>query len=284
MRYRITLLALLCVATAAALFAVQDRSLTHLRQAGVIRIGYDIEAPYAFVLSDGSVTGAFPKLAVHIATELGIQRVEWVQADFDTLIPNLEAGRFDVIAAGMFITPRRAERVAFSEPVLRAQQGLLVRAGNPHNLHAYSQAAKQPNVRIAVLAGSIEETLLRHVHVPEAQIVVVPDVLTGQAALLSGIADGLALTTPTLRSMALRDQWGNLALAEPFEQPDPALMRGIGYCGFAFRASDGQLRAAWNAKQQSFMATPSYVALLMSFGFTQAELPGKITTTEVLRQ
>lgn len=264
------------------LYARRDQSLTQLQQAGVIRIGYAIEAPFAFLKPGGQVSGESPEVAKEITARLDIQRIEWVQTDFGSLIPALEAERFDVIAAGMFITPERAQQVAFSEPTFHVQQGLLVRAGNPRQLHAYQQALTQPDVKIAVIAGAVEETLLRRMGLPESQLLLTPDALTGHAAVETGLADGLALSALTIRQMIAANPAGHLEMALPFEQPDPALTGRSGYGAFAFRQQDHQLLTAWNAAMQPFIGSPAHLALIAPFGFTEAELPGPITTREIL--
>lgn len=276
-------MALVAVAVSVAAvvhYAGRDRSLTRLRQAGVIRVGYAVEAPYAFVGANCQVTGEFPEVAKRLAARLGIRRVEWVQTEFDALIPDLESGRFDVLAAGMFITPERAARIAFSEPLLRVRQGLLVRGGNPRRIHSYRDALHRPELKIAVLAGSFEEGLLRQMSIPGRQLVAVPDARTGRLAVESGIADGLALSAPTLRWMTREDHRGTTELAEPFEQPVPA--RGSSLCAFGFRKEDRQLRAAWNGVLQPFVASNEHLAILSSFGFSRLALPGALTTNEVV--
>lgn len=262
-------------------FERRDQSLSRLQRAGVIHIGYAVEAPFSF-LEAGDVTGAFPEIAKRIVNTLGIARIEWVQADFDALIPALESGRIDVIAAGLFITQERAQRVAFSEPAMRVQQSLLVQKGNPRSLHSYQAAAARADVSIAVIAGAVEETILRQMGVPDAQIVVVPDALTGRVVVKSGRADGLALTAPTIRWMALRSPLIFTEMAAPFEQPDLPFFKKIGYAAFAVRQADRRLLSAWNRALSDLMPRPDYLALLAIFGFAETELPGKITTAEVL--
>lgn len=283
-RMMIALLALAALATLVGLWSARDRSLSDLQQADTIRIGYAVEPPYAFIAPGGDVSGEFPTVARRLARDLGISQVEWVQADFDALIPGLETGRFDVIAAGMYITPERAQRVAFSEPLLHVQQGLLVQAGNPKQLASYQEAVRRADVRLAVIAGAVEEAMLRRLGVPEGQIVLVPDASTGRAAVTSRVVDGLALSAPTIRWMAAEDALAGTAVAQPFVQPDVAVTRGIGYAGFAFRPDDGQLLRAWNAAQRAFVNSPEHRRIMASFGFVEAELPGSITTAEVLAQ
>jgi len=161
----------------------RDASLTRHRKEGVIRIGYALEAPYAFLTSEGEVTGESPEVARQIAVRLGISNVAWRLSEFATLIPKLEAGLIDVIAAGMFITPERAKRVNFSVPTFQVRQGLLVPKGNPRQLHSYRQAAEIVDIYIAVLAGSVEEDMLRRHGLPDRRLIIVPDALTGRVAV-----------------------------------------------------------------------------------------------------
>jgi polar amino acid transport system substrate-binding protein len=253
---------------------VKDSSLANIQERGVIRVAYAVEAPYAFLLPGGEVTGESPETAKYVASALGIGRIEWRQVEFRALIPELTDGRVDAIAAGMFITPERARLVSFSEPTFHVRQGLLTVKGNPHGLHSYQDALSDPNVKIAVLSGSVEELLLRHIGLDDSRLVVAPDALTGRVAVEAGRADGLALSSPTIRWMALQGEMGLVEAVQPFEQTDLPEAKRLGYGAFAFRKSDNQLRIAWNKVLATFVGSPAHMDILMRFGFTQDELPG----------
>ena len=64
--------------------------------------------------------------------------------EFGSLIPGLKAGRFDIIAAGMFVNPTRCEEIAFSEPSYGIGQAMLVPAGNPKGIKDYASIRRQP--------------------------------------------------------------------------------------------------------------------------------------------
>lgn len=259
-----------------------DRSLARIAARGVIRIGYAVEAPHAFVATGGDVTGHSPEVAKKVAAALGIARIEWVQTEFSALIPELENGRFDVVAAGLFITPERARRVAFSRPLFHAGQGLLVAKGNPQRLQSYADFARRPALRCAVVAGAVEEQLLRELGVPAHRLAIVPDARTGQLAVATALADGLALTAPTVRWLASNDKRGRTEIAAPFVQPSPLQGRTFGYGAFAFRKDDRSLRAAWDGALAQLLAAPEYLQLAAPFGFGRAELPGAVTTQELV--
>jgi polar amino acid transport system substrate-binding protein len=265
-----------CAAAAAALaLLLGDRSLARLQGGEPFRVGYAVEAPYAFVAEDGTVTGEAPELARRIAAELGIARVEWRQTDFGALLDELRRGRVDVIAAGMFITPERSRLAAFSLPTFRVRQGLLVRGGNPEQLHGYQDAVARGEVKVAVLEGSVEERLLGAMGMAGDCLLRVPDAAAGREAVRSGLASGLALSGPTVRWMAVHGGPG-LEAAEPFAQPPEELARSLGTGAMAFRKEDRRLLAAWNERLAAFLGSAGHRALVGRFGFTADDAPAAV--------
>lgn len=262
----------------------RDDSLDHARSSNLIHIGYAVEAPYAFPSSGGQITGESAELAKLVVARLGIRNIAWRQTEFDSLIPELENGRIDVIAAGMFITRDRARRVAFSEPTFHVQPGLLVPKGNPKKLTSYRQAASLSDSRIAVLSGAVEAKELERLGMPESRLLFVPDALVGRVAVESRLADGLALSSPTVRWMALRDQLGKTEMVETPDDPGTNGEEHLGFGAFAFRKSDAQLLTAWNAVLKNLIGSPEHLALIQEFGLTSKELPGNTTTREILSQ
>lgn len=267
--YSIALALIVAVAAVWLLLNVsRDDSLTRLRDAGTIRIGYAVEAPYAFVTQDGTVTGESPEIAKRIVKAIGIDQITWRQAEFGSLIAELEAGRIDVVAAGMFVTPERKMQVAFSTPTFQVRPGLLVPAGNPLRLHSYKELATH-EVTVAVLNGSVEESTLRRLGVPAERLLAVPDTRTGIAAVTSGLAAGMAISSPTARWIAKHGK-EQVEAAEPPAQMD---RDSLGLGAFAFRKEDRELLAAWNRALDGYIGTKEHLGMVSRFGFTTAELP-----------
>src|SRR3546814_2341235 len=106
-------------------------TLEKAREAGFIRIGFANEAPYGFATPDGKLTGEAPEVAKAVLKKMGINEVDGVLTEFGSLIPRLTAGRFDIIAAGMFLTPAHYNEVAFSAPSYGIDQAFLLEEGNP---------------------------------------------------------------------------------------------------------------------------------------------------------
>jgi polar amino acid transport system substrate-binding protein len=254
------------------LWASTDSSLERARFRGM-RIGYAIEPPYAFLDSQGRVTGESPEVAREIARRIGISDIEWVQLEFNALLDELTAGHIEMIAAGMFITPERAQRAAFSLPTFHVQQALLVAKGNPLKLHSYEDAVAHGSAPVAVLTSSIEEELLLRLGMDEKHLVRVPDARTGRAAVASGVAVGFALSAPSLRWMTIHQSTVPVELAMPFHQPAASRTAPAGYGAFVFRKRDPALREAWDAALKDFVGSEEHQALVKPFGLDVNDLP-----------
>ena len=226
-----------------------------------LRVGYAVEAPYAFLDAQGEVTGESAASARLITRRLGWS-FRWVQTEFDLLIPDLLEDRFDVIDAGLFVTPQRARLVRFAAARLRVGPGLLVRRGSALNPGSWAQLQEQAGLRLAVVGGSVEDARLRALGF--AQLLRVPDAHAGAGAVLARLADGLALSLPSLRLMA-RQQPGFEVV--PVPGPD-----GVSYVAAAFRPDDASLLRAWNGAQAAIVGTTEQLAAIAPFGFTRADL------------
>jgi polar amino acid transport system substrate-binding protein len=101
-----------------------DRILaTHVLRVG-LNPGY---APFEMVDRDGRMIGFDIDVANYVAGQMGNGvRVEVEKSDWDPIIANLNADKFDVIVSGMTRTPQRALRCDFTDPYFVTGQALLV--------------------------------------------------------------------------------------------------------------------------------------------------------------
>lgn len=72
-------------------------------------------APWNFTTADGKLDGLEIELANDLCARMKVT-CEIVAQDWDGLIPSLTVGKFDVIMASMFITPKRLETIDFTQP------------------------------------------------------------------------------------------------------------------------------------------------------------------------
>ncbi len=253
-------------------------TLMRIRQTGIVRIGYANEAPYGYLDSrTGRITGEAPEIARVLLQKLGARRIEPVVAEFGALIPGLKARRFDMIAAGMYITPRRAKEIDFSNPSYAIGEAFLVQRGNPLALHSFEDVARRAAARIGVMGGSVEHGYAQAVGIPPGRIVVFPDYPSALAGLRTGRVDAVAATELTAGDLLRKADDPSIELAEAFTNPVINGRSVVGYGAFGFRKSDDRLREAFNRELANFLGTPEHLDLVRPFGFSENTLPGDAT-------
>ncbi|NKE69257.1 ectoine/hydroxyectoine ABC transporter substrate-binding protein EhuB [Candidatus Manganitrophus noduliformans] len=259
-------------------------TLERVRSQGKIRLGYANEAPYAYYdTAAGKLTGEAPEIARAVLGEMGVTEVEGVLTEFGALIPGLKAGRFDIIAAGMYITPARCREIAFSNPTYGLGEAFLVKAGNPLGLHSYEEAAAHPTARLGVVAGAVERRYAQATGVPESRIAVLPDAPSAVAAVQAGRVDAYAGTSLTIQNLLSKARDPGIERAEPFRDPIIDGKTVIGYGAFGLRKEDTALLNEFNAHLERFIGSPRHLAVVAPFGFTEADLPGEITAEALCR-
>ena len=251
--------------------ALAASTLERAKQDGFIRVGFANEAPFGFATPEGKLTGEAPEVAKAVLNAIGIPQVDGVLTEFGSLIPGLKAKRFDVIAAGMFITPKRCAEIAFSEPSYGIGQAMLVKAGNPKQIADYGSIVANQDLKLAVMAGAVETGYAKDAGVPQAQLVVLPDQSSLLAAVQAGRADAAALTALSIADMAKKGE--GVRSTKPFGEVAGKSVKGHG--GFGFRKDDKELYQAFNEQLKKFIGSPEHIALVEPFGFGKDYLPNK---------
>lgn len=143
---------------------------------------------------DGSdIVGIEPKLMQAIADKLGMELV-WEQVDFDSIIPGIQAGRYDAGVAGISITPDRQKNCDFSDPYFLANQVIVVNPGSD-----IQSKADLTGKTIAVQTGTTAETYCLD---NGYEILSFASNIDAQAALTSGKADAWVVDNEVAVKMA----------------------------------------------------------------------------------
>ncbi|NMM28425.1 MAG: ectoine/hydroxyectoine ABC transporter substrate-binding protein EhuB [Glaciimonas sp.] len=261
----------LCIAASA------ETTLERVQRTGQIRIGYANEAPFAYTLPDGKVTGESPEIAKVVFNQIGVKKIDAVLTEWGGLIPGLMAGRFDVIAAGMYVTPERLQQVLFTDPHYQIGDTLLVAKGNPLNLHSYADIVKNPKVKLAVMSGTAEYTYARKAGISDSQIMQVPNTTAELQAVRTRRAHAAVGTQLTMKDLAVKG--GKSVEAITTFEDDPA---HIGYGALAFRKDDKDLRDAVNVALKAWVGSEEHLKTVAPFGFDSSNLTTK--TVEELAQ
>ena len=241
-----------------------------VKDSSSVRIGYANETPFAYTALDGSVTGESPEIVRKVFERMEIDTIKPVLTEWGSLIPGLRAGRFDLIAAGMYITPERCKQVLFTDPHYRLLDTLLVAEGNPKNLRSYEDIAGNPEVKIAIMSGTVNLGYARKAGIKDSQILQVPDTTSQLQAVRSGRADAAIGTQLTMKGLADKAGDDVEAIADFKDDPSRA-----GYGALAFRPQDKALRDAVNAELKQWLGSQEHLKTIEPFGFDRSNVTDK---------
>jgi polar amino acid transport system substrate-binding protein len=253
-------------------------TLERAQEEGTITLAVASERPYSWVDESGEPTGATIAMHKEIFGNLGIDDIEVEEVAWDNLIPGLNAGRWDVISAGMSILPDRCAEAAFSEPEIMYTTALAVPAGNPQGLTDLDSVAAADGVTLAVQSGAIEDGYADELGITDK--IEVDTASSGLEAVQTGRADAFALTAVSLNWMT--EDMDDLETTEPFVQEIDGVEQ-IGAGSTVFRKQDTALLEAYNAELEKIKGDEqTYLDLVEPFGFTAENLPPADLTAEQL--
>ena len=235
--------------------------LDQLKEQGFARIAIANEPPWTMVTTGGEVSGAAPDLARAVLNKMGIKEIVASVSEYGAMIPGVQARRFDMVAAGLFIKPERCEAVLFSQPDLCDAESFMIKAGNPLNLKSFADVASS-GAKIGVVGGGTEEKLAIEAGVDRANIVVVPDPQSGAKLLQDGRIDVYALPVLSISDLLKKAEDPSLAMFAPVENT-PIFCAGV-----AFRKQDGALRDAYDVALAEMKASGEFAAIIEPYGYS----------------
>lgn len=249
-------------------------TLEKAQESGTITLAVASERPYSWV-QDGQPTGATIALHEEVFHNLGIDDIKIEEVEWNSLIPGLNAGRWDVISAGMSILPDRCKQAAFSDPEIMYTTTLAVPKGNQRGLSDLDSVAAQSDVTLAVQSGAIEEGYAKKLGIRD--VIKVDSATAGLEAVQSGRADAFALTAVSLNWMTKDSK--DLETTEAFVQEIDGVEQ-IGAGATVFRKEDKDLLKAYNDELAKITGDEqTYLDLVEPFGFTAENLPPADLTT-----
>ncbi len=198
--------------------------------ADVVRLGTEgAYPPWNFINDAGEVDGFERELGDEICKRAELD-CEWVTNDWDSIIPNLVSGNYDVIIAGMSITDERDEVIDFTQNY------------TPPDPSAYIAASADVNVEDAVVAaqtGTIQAAFIAEKGWALVEYATPEETI---AAVRNGEADAVLADKSYLSPIAAEES--ELVLLDREE----AIGGGV---GLGVRESDTELKATLDAAIQS---------------------------------
>ncbi|WP_375173429.1 transporter substrate-binding domain-containing protein [Pseudooceanicola sp.] len=196
-----------------------------------IRLGTEgAYAPFNFINDAGEVDGFERELGDELCKRAELT-CEWVTNDWDSIIPNLVSGNYDVIIAGMSITDERDEVIDFTQNY------------TPPSNSAYMALSDDVDIMGGVVAAQTGTIQAAHVAETGATLVefATPDETI--AAVQNGEADAVMADHDYLKPF-VEESGGDFVFVGDFVP----LGGGV---GMGLRESDTELRDKFDAAIQS---------------------------------
>lgn len=204
-------------------------TLEKIKSSGYLLWGSDAEGGAPYVFPDPKdplkLIGFEVDLANAIARELSVEARQ-VQNAWDSLIPSLERGDFDIAMNGIEITPQRKVRILFSRPYYIYTEQLVVRKDNTRINSISDLKGKQ----VGTLSGAVAQKILEDMG--DVDIKVYSGQVEPYEDLALGRIDAVLLDLP---------------IAAYYGKPNPKLKYagpplGEGFYGIAIRKEDRALK------------------------------------------
>lgn len=182
--------------------------------------------PFNFINDAGEVAGYEREIGDELCKRAELT-CEWVTNDWDSIIPNLVSGNYDVIIAGMSITAERDEVIDFTQNYY------------PPATSSYLAMSDSVDVSSGVIAAQTATIQAAHVAESGATLVefATPDETI--AAVQNGEADAVFADTDYLKPFVEESGGEFMFVAEPVQ-----LGGGV---GLGLRESDTELKAKLDA-------------------------------------
>ena len=225
--------------TAAALALTASGALAQ----DIVRMGTEgAYPPFNYINDAGELAGFEIELGNELCERAGLT-CEWVINDWDTIIPNLVAGNYDTIIAGMSITEARSAVISFTQAYIPPDPSAYMALAGADESVADGIVAVQSNTIQAGIVADSDATLVEF-PTPDETI----------AAVRSGQADAVLADKAYLLPF-VSDSGGALVFVGDEIYPGEGV-------GMGFRQSDNEFRATFDAVIGEMKADGSLNALL----------------------
>ena len=141
-------------------YAVAD-VMSDILERGTLRIGVAEFVPWAMPAKRGGHIGYDVDIGVKIARDMDV-RAEFRVYEWKDIIPALEAGEVDMIAAGIVVTPQRAMRITFTQPVAMSGAGMATNTHMTRDIENLEQL-NHPDIVIATVTDTFSEGVARSI-------------------------------------------------------------------------------------------------------------------------
>ncbi|MCY0387610.1 ABC transporter substrate-binding protein [Robbsia sp. Bb-Pol-6] len=218
-----------------------------------IRIGVDpTYAPFESKAPSGQLIGFDIDLGNALCAKMHA-KCEWVENDFDGLIPALNVKKIDAIISSLSITDKRKEQIAYSDKLFNSPSRMIAKDGSGLMPTVESLKGK----RVGVEQGTIQETYIKTYWQPKG-VILVPYQNQDQAYadLVAGRIDA-SFQDEVQASIGFLKTPRGKGFAFAGASIDDKKTLGDG-AGIGLRKSDDDLRTQFNAAIKAIRADGTY--------------------------
>ncbi len=164
-----------------------------IKERGALRIGLDFFVPWAMRAKNGELVGFEIDVATRVAEDMGVE-IEFVPTAWDGIIPALLSGKFDIVIAGMSITPERHLRINFTAPY--ATSGMMI-AANSKTVPGLTRVSDFNNADITIGAkrGTTAVDAIQK-NAPKARLRQYDEEVVGMQDAINGTIDAYFSSSP----------------------------------------------------------------------------------------
>ena len=259
----------LAIGALAASAAFADGLLEKAKGEGLAIAFYNYN-PNSFFNDKGELVGTDPDTLNAVLAAMGAKIASAQDTEWGNLIPGLKAGRFDAVAAGMYITPERCKEVAFSEPIFGVTNAIAVPKGNPKGIEKIEDIAAK-GLTVAVIAGSGHVGYAALVGIPADKVLQIPDTASAIAAVRAGRADAFFVDAGGIKALATSVPEQDFEMTKPFSEINGHIAMPHG--AIAFHPKDADFVVEFNKYLEKRVKNPEHVKMLETYGLSADDLP-----------
>ncbi len=223
-------------------------SLEAVQKKGVITVATSPDFPPFESLEGGEIVGIEVDIMELIAAELGVE-IQFEQMDFDSVLPGVQAGKFDVGMSGITVTEKRQKNADFTDPYFLASQAIVVLADSD-----ISCKDDLTGKTISVQTGTTAESYCMENGYEVLAFQANNDAVS---ALTSGKVDAWVVDNEVAIALSAEQNGATVVLDEAMTSEPYA---------FAFAKGSDTLVDAFNAAQAALIADGSIEAIFDSYG------------------
>lgn len=215
-----------------------------------LRIGVEAAyPPFAMKTETGELTGFDIEIAAALCAEMG-RTCEYVESDWDAIIPGLLARKFDAIVASMGITPERQKRVDFTNRYYSSNSGLVAAVDTDMTADAAGTAGRT----IGIQRGTAHECYVK-AHFPDAELRQYATTEEIYLDLTAGRLDGVVADSIPAGEWLKTDDAEGYGFVSSTLHDAECFGEGV---GIAIRQEDDDLRMAFNEAIAAIRADGTY--------------------------